>query len=82
MEKIYHVLVIDDDAVLTKTIEYGLKQRGFCVTVSNSGRDALTLLKGGLDPDVILLDVVMPSYYGCYGLCYQTFHYRYSGCQN
>lgn len=68
MEKIYHVLVIDDDAVLTKTIEYGLKQRGFCVTVSNSGRDALTLLKGGLDPDVILLDVVMPSMDG-----YETF---------
>lgn len=68
MEKIYHVLVIDDDVILTKSIEYGLKQRGFCVTISNSGKDALTLLKGGLDPDVILLDVIMPNMDG-----YETF---------
>lgn len=68
MNEIYHVLVIDDDTVLTSSIEYTLKNHGFCVTVANSGAEALTLLKGGLDPDVILLDVVMPEMDG-----YETF---------
>ncbi len=61
VDEIYHVLVVDDDTVLTTSIEYVLRQRGFFVTVSNSGSDALALLKGGLDPDIILLDVVMPG---------------------
>ncbi len=68
MDEIYHVLVVDDDSVLTSSIEHMLKTRGFCVTIANSGREALTLLKGGLDPDIILLDVVMPSMDG-----YDTF---------
>lgn len=69
MEQIYHVLVVDDDTVLTSSIEYMLKSRGFCVTIANSGREALTLLKGGLDPDIILLDVIMPEMDG-----YDTFN--------
>ena len=60
MNQIYHVLVVDDDTVLTSSIEHMLKTNGFCVTIANSGREALTLLKGGLDPDIILLDVIMP----------------------
>ncbi len=68
MEQICHVLVVDDDTVLTTSIEYMLKKHGFCVTIANSGREALTLLKGGLDPDIILLDVVMPGMDG-----YETF---------
>ncbi len=68
MEQKYNILVVDDDTVLTTSIEYALTKRGFCVTITNSGREALMLLKGGLDPDMILLDVVMPEMDG-----YETF---------
>ncbi|MBR3598834.1 MAG: response regulator, partial [Lachnospiraceae bacterium] len=64
----HHVMIVDDDAILTKSIEYMLNQRGFIVSTANSGNEALTLLKGGLDPDIILLDVNMPNMDG-----YQTF---------
>ena len=64
----HHVMVVDDDAILTKSIEHMLSQRGFIVSTANSGNEALTLLKGGLDPDIILLDVNMPNMDG-----YQTF---------
>lgn len=64
----HHVMVVDDDTTLTASIEYMLTQRGFIVTTVNSGKDALTLLKGGLDPDIILLDVSMPDMDG-----YETF---------
>lgn len=68
MDEIIHILVVDDDTILTGSIEYILKSRGFCVTIANSGEEALVLLKGGLDPDMILLDVVMPGMDG-----YETF---------
>ena len=51
MEQKYHILVVDDDATLTTSIEYALKKQNFYVTISNSGKEALMLLKGGLDPD-------------------------------
>lgn len=68
MEQTYHVLVVDDDVTLTTSIEYALKSYGFFVTIANSGMEAISLLTGGLNPDIILLDVVMPGMDG-----YETF---------
>ena len=38
-----------------------LELRGFLVDTADDGRHALALLEAGVDPDVVLLDVMMPG---------------------
>ena len=58
-----HVLCIDDDADMRLVAELALeKVGGIQATTCASGEEALALLeKEGVDPDLILLDVVMPG---------------------
>ncbi|KKT44860.1 MAG: Response regulator receiver protein [Parcubacteria group bacterium GW2011_GWA2_44_15] len=55
------VLIIDDDQFLLNMYSIKFKKSGFDVDVANSGLDALAKLRDGAEPDVILLDVVMPA---------------------
>ncbi len=57
----YKVLMVDDDRFLLDMYSLKFREQGFTVEVSNGGDDALKKLRGGLTPDVILLDVVMPG---------------------
>jgi signal transduction histidine kinase/CheY-like chemotaxis protein len=58
--KICTVLVIDDDASVRDMIARYMTKDGFRVEVAASGREGLQLAKK-LNPDVITLDVMMPS---------------------
>ena len=55
------ILIIDDDRFLLDMYSLKFKQQGFTVESSASGQEALARLRDGLQPSVILLDVVMPG---------------------
>ena len=53
------VLVVDDSERVRNTLAAGLHARGMAVDTAPDGAEALTLL-GGLDFDVVVLDLMMP----------------------
>lgn len=54
------VLIIDDDQFLLNMYSIKFKKSGFDVNTSVGGADALNKFKDGYQPDIILLDLVMP----------------------
>lgn len=54
------VLVVDDEPLIRELIESVLVDEGYHVQVAGSGRGLLTLLETA-DPDLILMDVMMPD---------------------
>lgn len=59
-EKKQRVLVVDDQPKVLRFIEIDLKLRGFEVVTTSSGETALELIKAE-EPDIMLLDVIMPE---------------------
>lgn len=55
------ILIVDDDKFLLDMYTYKFKEKGFEVTQAFGSVDALNKLKGGIVPDMMLLDVVMPT---------------------
>ncbi len=62
------VLVIDDDPDILELLEYNLKKEGFSVVTAPSGLSAMWGLEEDSRPDVILLDLMMPTLDG-YEMC-------------
>ena len=62
MENRKHILIVDDDVNMLKTLRYYL-QDAYKVTVINSGKVAIEFLLK-YTPDLILLDYMMPMYNG------------------
>lgn len=54
------VLVIDDTAEIRNSLVMLLESEGFLVVTAENGREALTMLRGGLRPCLIVLDLTMP----------------------
>lgn len=54
------VLVVDDDPTQRRLIQSVLEREGFKAAQADSGDAALDQIAGGLAPDVIILDLVMP----------------------
>ena len=54
------VLVVDDEENITFLLDTALRHFGFDVRVAANGRDALRDVEG-FDPDVVLLDVMLPD---------------------
>jgi CheY-like chemotaxis protein len=54
------VLVVDDDAGQRSCLVELLALSGYRVVVASDGQEALDLLRGGLAPAVIVLDLSMP----------------------
>lgn len=56
MEKI---LLIEDDALIRKTVELKFKKEGFDVICCDNGRDGIEKLASEL-PDIVLTDMMLP----------------------
>jgi CheY-like chemotaxis protein len=54
------ILVVDDDADLREALVAGLEREGHQVIAATDGERALQLLRWGIVPDVIMLDLMMP----------------------
>jgi CheY-like chemotaxis protein len=54
------VLVVDDDLSVRTALKELFETEGYEVEMAANGRAALTHLRGGLRPCVILLDLMMP----------------------
>jgi CheY-like chemotaxis protein len=58
------ILVVDDDCEQRAAFDELLTLAGYQVVVACDGQDALELLRGGLRPTVIVLDLAMPRMSG------------------
>ncbi|MFZ3015841.1 MAG: response regulator [Minisyncoccia bacterium] len=55
------ILVVDDDSFLLDMYALKFSQNNFEVYSALSGKEAIEKLQGGIKPDVILMDVIMPG---------------------
>lgn len=60
MESNKKILIIDDDNFLLDMYSLKFTKAGFAVSTASGPEMALEKLHGGLVPDIILLDIVMP----------------------
>lgn len=58
------VLIADDDAVFRALLCDIVRQQGFEPLEAADGKQAIDLFFGGLEPDLVILDVMMPVYDG------------------
>ena len=59
--KKYSIFIIDDDKFLLDMYTMKFTEREFIVEVAFGSMEALEKMQGGLKPDIILLDIVMPT---------------------
>ena len=62
-----HILVVDDEKDVLKSLGQVLEDEGFIVSLADSAQDALRFLEE-THPDCIVLDVIMPDMDG-FELC-------------
>jgi len=55
------ILFVDDDKFLLDMYSLKFSKNNYVINTAQSPEDALKLIKDGLDPDILLLDIVMPS---------------------
>jgi len=58
------ILIVDDDNFLLDMYALKFSQNNFEVYTASSGVHALEKLKGGLSPDLMLMDIIMPEMNG------------------
>lgn len=61
MTKNYSVLLVDDDKFLLEMYRKKFEQAGNTVDVAVGSEEALTKLRGGAKPDILILDIIMPA---------------------
>ncbi|MES3031752.1 MAG: response regulator [Patescibacteria group bacterium] len=55
------ILIVDDDSFLLDMYALKFSQNNFEVYTAGGGVQAIEKLKGGLSPDVMLMDIIMPE---------------------
>jgi len=55
------IFVVDDSATMLMSVKSTLEMNGFAVETASDGLQALTKLKAGAKPDLIITDVNMPN---------------------
>lgn len=58
------LLIVDDDEDIVDTVRMVLSRRGWQVEAAPDGAVGLERLRGGLHPEVVLLDLMMPGING------------------
>ena len=58
------ILIVEDDPAIRETLAEILEYEGHAVVTAKDGCDALERLNGGLQPGLILLDLMMPGVSG------------------
>ena len=53
------ILIVDDEPNIVISLEFLMKKEGFEVAIANDGEDALAKVDS-FNPDLVLLDVMMP----------------------
>jgi CheY-like chemotaxis protein len=66
----FKILIVDDEPVNLQVLVNQLSLQNYKVTQASSGSEALELVEKGFNPDLILLDVMMPRMTG-YEVCQQ-----------
>jgi DNA-binding response OmpR family regulator len=62
-----HILMVDDDALLRRSLAFNLEQAGYRVSTAERVEDALAILRRDA-PQLILLDINLPGIDGLEGL--------------
>jgi two-component system chemotaxis response regulator CheY len=55
------ILIVDDSATMILSVKSNLEMNGFKVETAGDGVQALTKLKSGIKPDLIITDINMPN---------------------
>jgi DNA-binding response OmpR family regulator len=55
-----HILLVDDDALMRRSLAFNLEQAGYRVSTAASAEDALAMARQDL-PDLVLLDIGLPG---------------------
>ena len=65
--KKYRLYLVDDDRFLLDMYAFKFSQNNFEVYTVMEGAQAIEKLQGGLDPDVVLMDIIMHGMENCHG---------------
>ncbi len=57
----HNILIIDDDSFLLDMYALKFSQKNFSVSTASGTLAALEKLRGGLSPEIIVVDLVMPA---------------------
>ncbi|KAB2810096.1 response regulator transcription factor [Phaeocystidibacter luteus] len=58
------ILLVDDEPILLKAVEFKLQKEGLVVVTATSGEEAIEKLQGEQTYDLIISDVMMPGLSG------------------
>ncbi|MDB4637861.1 response regulator transcription factor [Planctomycetaceae bacterium] len=67
-ESAYRVLVVEDETALAEGLKFNFEQEGYHVLLAGDGPTAIDLAQSNPPPDVVVLDIMLPSMSG-YEVC-------------